>query len=193
MTRISIHEETVSDLREHGRIPISYEVRRTLHVEAVEVGRYRLTERDVAVPYVKDYDSDGDPPARSVAAFNLTNWVLLVAQVEAERAGGAVLVFDTPDVDMLEGRRDLAVVWDLRVAPPYRNQGVGCALWRAAVRWASIRGCRQIKVETQDVNVPACRFYTRQGCHLGRAVPGAYPDLPHETQLLWYAEVPPAS
>jgi hypothetical protein len=44
-------------------------------------------------------------------------------------------------------------------------------------------------VETQNINVPACRFYARQGCVLGAIHPDAYPDLPDEVQLLWWLEL----
>ena len=39
-------------------------------------------------------------------------------------------------------------------------------------------------VETQNVNVAACRFYERQGCVLKQANPDAYPQLPEEIQLI---------
>jgi ribosomal protein S18 acetylase RimI-like enzyme len=87
---------------------------------------------------------------------------------------------------MLEGRDNLAVLWDIRVAPEARGQGVGSALFRSAEEWAKARGCRQLKVETQNINVAACRFYARQGCVLIRVDRHAYPELPEETQLLWY-------
>jgi GNAT superfamily N-acetyltransferase len=87
---------------------------------------------------------------------------------------------------MLEGRRDLAVLWDLRVAPQVRGRGVGAALFGAVADWAVGQGCRQLKVETQNTNVAACRFYARQGCVLGALNRFAYPDLPEEVQLLWY-------
>ena len=48
-----------------------------------------------------------------------------------------------------------------------------------------------MKVETQNVNVPACRFYARQGCVLGAINRFAYPDLPDEVQLLWYKTLSP--
>jgi len=55
---------------------------------------------------------------------------------DATRIGGAVIAFDAPGVNMLEGRRDLAVVWDIRVAPQWRRKGVGGMLFRAAEDWA---------------------------------------------------------
>lgn len=48
-----------------------------------------------------------------------------------------------------------------------------------------------LMAETQDVNVPACRFYARQGFMLGAVNHGAYPDLPNEVQLLWQKERAP--
>jgi hypothetical protein len=40
-------------------------------------------------------------------------------------------------------------------------------------------------VETQNVNVAACRFYEGHGCLLEQANPGAYPQLPEEIQLIF--------
>ena len=152
-----------------------------------ESGGFILTERSLGVPYVKDYDAiRGEGPTRWAKRFDLTNWGFLAARVEGRRVGAATVAFDTPGVDMLEGRRDLAVLWDLRVAPEARGQGVGIALFRAVEAWARARGCTELKIETQNINVPACRFYAAQGCVLRAADRDAYPGLPDEIQLLWY-------
>jgi hypothetical protein len=68
---------------------------------------------------------------------------------------------------------------------------VGTVLFQAAERWAASRGARWLKVETQNINVPACRFYARQGCVLGGLHRFAYSSLPDEVQLLWYKELVP--
>jgi ribosomal protein S18 acetylase RimI-like enzyme len=47
-------------------------------------------------------------------------------------------------------------------------------------------------VETQQVNVVACRFYQRQGFSLERVAAAAYPSLPDEVQLLWIKALTPA-
>jgi hypothetical protein len=47
-------------------------------------------------------------------------------------------------------------------------------------------------VETQTINVPACRFYSKMGCTLGAIDRYAYVDLPNEIQLLWFKELGPA-
>ena len=96
---------------------------------------------------------------------------------------------DSPAIDMLEGRDDLAVLWDLRVHPDVRGGGVGRALIQRVEDWAGAKGCRQLKVETQNVNVPACRFYESCGFELRHAEAGAYPELPDEVMLLWYKHI----
>jgi hypothetical protein len=49
-----------------------------------------------------------------------------------------------------------------------------------------------MKVETQNVNVPACRFYAAMGCTLGAVNLHAYaghPKVGHEVMLLWYYDL----
>jgi hypothetical protein len=43
-----------------------------------------------------------------------------------------------------------------------------------------------LKVETQQINVPACRFYAARGFVLRAVNESAYDGLPEEFQLLWY-------
>ena len=186
-------------LADYGAVSIAFVVHEVLDVVVDPVpdagglgepGGLRLVPRRLAAPYVKDYDAiAGESPARWARRFDVARWGVLAALVDGTRVGGAVVAFDTPGVDMLEGRRDLAVLWDLRVAPAARGHGVGRALFEAAVAWATVRDCRWLKIETQNVNVPACRFYARQGCILGAIHRLAYPTLPDEAQLLWYLDL----
>lgn len=186
---IEIREESAGALDAYGRIPIAFEVREILDCSAPHdgLGGLAFTARRVAMPWVKDYDRyAGEGPTRWAKRFDIGNWGFLGAFLDGARAGAAVIAHDTPGVDLLEERRDVAVLWDLRVAPGARGRGVGHALFRAAERWCVARGCGVLKVETQNVNVPACRFYLRQGCVLGAVNRFAYPGLPDEVQLLWY-------
>lgn len=184
---IVIEEEPMSALAEYARISISFEVDRVFEVAAREegLGGLVLSERKLGARYVKDYD-ELENPMRWARRFDLSNWGLLTAQSQGRRIGGVVIAFDTRGIVMLEGRKDLAVLWDIRVDADWRGQGVGAALFREAERWARARGCEWLKIETQNVNVPACKFYVKQGCGLGAIHRFAYPDLPDEIQLLWY-------
>lgn len=191
---VDVAEEPWTAIAEHARIPISFRVDRVLEVEDLKpTGGVRLTEREVNSPYEKDYDAlEGGSPLHLAETFDVARWGLLAARSGGRRVGGAIVAFDTPGVAMLEGRRDLAVVWDLRVLPDVRRHGVGRALWEAAEAWAASRGCTQLKVETQNVNLPACRFYAARGCVLAGVQRLAYPHLPEEVQLLWIKTLRPA-
>ncbi len=182
---LEIRREPLSALEEYATVPIAFEVRSVF--DAAEAGGgFELTERPVVAPYLKDHDAiPGEGPDGWAMHFDLANWALFAAWQDGRRAGGAAVAFDTPGVDMLEGRRDLAVLWDIRVRPEVRAQGVGTALFVAAGAWARAKGCTELKVETQNIDVPACRFYARQGCVLAEANRGVYPTLPHEVQLIW--------
>lgn len=179
----------MSALADYASVPSAFEVRERFAVITPNAGLgglHLLAERVVA-PYVKDYDAEpGGHPSTWPARFNLARWGILTAWADGKRAGGTVVAWDTPGVEMLEGRSELAVLWDLRVRPDQRRRGVGTSLFRAAEEWALARGARWLKVETQNVNVTACRFYARQGCTLGAVHRFAYPTLPDEAQLLWY-------
>jgi len=181
----------MANLADYAQIPIAYEVREIMEVVADGRGGFTLSARRLDTPYVKDYDAiRGEGPATWPQRFNLSNWALFAAYLNGRRVGGAVLAFRTAGLTMLEGREDLAILWDIRVSPEVRGQGLGSALFRAAEAWAGAKGCSQLKVETQNVNVPACRFYEAQGCVIGAINRRAYPDLPDEVRILWNRDIP---
>jgi hypothetical protein len=78
--------------------------------------------------------------------------------------------------------RAIATPWDKDYdsAPGNDRELLGAA--EAAVRTA---GHRALDVETQDINVPACRLYSECGYALVEGIPHGYPDAPHEAKLLW--------
>lgn len=49
----------------------------------------------------------------------------------------------------------------------HRGKGIGKLLMDEAVRWTIETGFTTIRLETQNTNVPACRFYKRYGFKLG--------------------------
>jgi GNAT superfamily N-acetyltransferase len=187
---IDVAEESMTALAEYALLPIAFLVDRVMDVTALAEGGFALSARRLDVPYVKDYDAvDSEGPLHWSRRFDVSNWALFTARVAGSRVGGATVAFDTPALTMLEGRRDLSVVWDIRVAPKARGNGIGSALFEKVEAWARAHSCRQLKVETQNINVPACRFYARQGCELRAVHHAAYPELPKELQLLWYKDL----
>ena len=187
-----------ADQEEYAAIPMSFEVTSRLAVELVDggLGGIRLTEQAVDPTWVKDYDAQGeggsDGPAHWLRQFDTSRWALLLAREDGVAVGGATIAYRTPEVRMLAGRDDLAVLWDIRVRPERRRSGIGGALFGEAVKWARQHDCAQLKIETQNINVPACRFYVRQGCRLGEIDRYAYwrdPRVADEVMLIWYLDL----
>jgi ribosomal protein S18 acetylase RimI-like enzyme len=105
------------------------------------------------------------------------------------RVGGAIVAWNTPGVNFLRRRTDFAALWDLRIAPEYRGRGIGKQLFERGAAWARAKGCTSMKIETQDINVRACRFYRARGCRLGSIDRYAYQDFPDEVQLIWHLDL----
>lgn len=191
--RIEITEEPASALVEYATVPIAFRVQQVLDLSVLAngLGGLLLSERTLETPYLKDYDVlPGAHPREWAQQFDLSEWVFFAARMNGRRVGGATVASGSAGLQILEGRPDLAVLWDIRVSPEARGRGAGSMLFQAAERCAAGRGCRQLKVETQNINVPACKFYLQHGCALGAVHRFAYPQCPEEIQLLWYKDLP---
>ena len=184
----TIIQESIAALPEYGTVSIAFTVSSRLRVETIGhgLGGLALTQERIEPPYRKDYDKDDDErPMRWANRWDISNWGIFSAFDGTQRVGGAVVAWNTRDVWMLEDRTDLAVLWDIRIAEPYRQRGIGTQLFAHATEWARARNCRMLKIETQNINVAACHFYARQECVLGGIRCWAYADYPDEVQLLW--------
>src|SRR6185437_2929902 len=121
---MDIIEEPIVALPAQGLISIGFNVDRILDIQpmAGDLNSFLLSERAIDVPYIKDYDAiAGQGPAHWASQFDVSNWGLIAARIEGRRVGGAVIALRTPGLNMLEGRDDLAVLWDIRVAPEFRG------------------------------------------------------------------------
>lgn len=176
-------------LAQYAAIPIAFTVTSRLPAQPGLGGSFSLSEHRVDQPYIKDYDAVSERPQDWADRFDTSGWRMLLAHLDGEVAGGATVDFGGSGLDMLEGRSDQAVLWDIRVAPAFQRRGVGRALVGAAEAWARARGCVELKVETQNINVAACRFYAALGCQLRVVRANAYPDCPGEDQFLWYKSI----
>ncbi|MGM0405390.1 MAG: GNAT family N-acetyltransferase [Thermoplasmatota archaeon] len=190
---IRLKEISFEEIDEYVEIPITFKVNRIYDIRLIDegLGGIKLVEKELDENYMKDYGDDSDLKGLE-DEFDTSNWGFFTAYVEDELVGGVIIAYDTEGVNMLSGRDDMAVVWDIRVHPEYRGKGVGYKLFKKAVDWSKKRDCKLLKVETQNINVPACRFYVRQGCKLGCIDRYAYSkeeNLSHEVMLLWYLEL----
>ena len=189
---IRIEKIGPSRMEEYQSVPIWFEVKSVFEPVLVNngLGGILLRETPVEKPYIKDYDSYTETPSDWPKKFDVSKWVFLLAMNGVTVVGAAAVAFDTTGVFMLEARKDLTVLWDIRVRPEAR--GVGIMLFRYAARWSCAQGCTQMKIETQNVNVPACRFYQRMGATLGeihRFGYAAVAEAAHEVMLCWYLDL----
>jgi GNAT superfamily N-acetyltransferase len=146
----------------YDAIPLRFTVVSRFRVDPIGGGLdgFRFCEEAVGEPFVKDYGNDG--PTDWAESFDYSGWGIFLAREGARHVGGAAVASDAPVYPMGRFQReDLAVLWDIRVHPEYRRRGIGTRLFHHAADWARRNGFGQLGVETQSVNVPACRFYAR--------------------------------
>lgn len=176
-------ELTLNDLDEYGSIPFKYDTNIVLKLKKIDNGLGGILLFPQNVHYEKDF---GNSVNRWKEMFDLTNWKLFGAYDKEKLIAGCVIATKTNDVQMLENRDDLAVLWDLRVAEGYKHQGIGHKLFDMAKEFAIDNNFNQLKVECQNTNYSAVRFYHKQGMVLSTINEYAYKDCPNEIQLIWY-------
>jgi hypothetical protein len=117
--KIAIGEISPDRLIEYNRIPQRLIVKSILQVELVNqgLGGMLLHEVPVDAPYLKDYDSSGELPSDMVKNFDVRNWGFFLTKAGNIPVGAATVAFEPTCVFMLEARRELAVLWDIRVCP----------------------------------------------------------------------------
>jgi ribosomal protein S18 acetylase RimI-like enzyme len=156
------------------------------------LGGFTLVETPVE-PYLKDFCiGDDESVSRWEKRWDISNWAFFMVFDGERPVGGATVASRTKEINMLSGRDDLAVLWDLRVDDEYKNQGIGQSLIDMAIKWSREQGLVQIKIECQNNNVPACKFYHKQGAVLAAINEYAYynePEYRHETQFIWFLDL----
>ena len=81
-----------------------------------------------------------------------------------------------------------AYIEDIAVSKNHRNKGVGHKLIEKAIEWANQKNLFGLMLETQDVNLQACRFYSKIGFQIGAVdtmLYGNFSDT-HEKAIFWY-------
>lgn len=185
---IEYKEISIDKLEEYGNIPFYYDTNQKYELKKIKngLGGILLELVDVS-EYHKDF---GTRTERWKELFDLSNWKFYAAyNANNEMVAGCTLATKTSNCNMLEGRNDLAVLWDIRVSDKYKHQGIGQHLFDIAKEYAREQGFKQLKVECQNTNPNAVRFYHKQGMRLCAINEYAYPDCTNEVQLLWYLDL----
>ena len=182
--QLELIEQSAAFLHRYASISIAFTVRERLKMEPRGIGFADGAVQSEAVesPYLKDYDSlPGQRPTDWPERFDLSKWWFAAAFLAGQHVGGVAVAMDIAEE---------AHLWDIRIAPQHRRQGVGRSLLKFAEDHAAVSGKLRINVETQNINVAACRFYAANGYQLRSINRFAYPELPGEVQLIWSKDLP---
>jgi len=179
---------------QYDQIPMLVHVSSYCRIEKINrgLGGFHLVETPVK-PYIKDFcTGDDESVTRWEKRWDISNWAFFMAFDDERPIGAVTVVTRTKEINMLSGRDDLAVLWDIRVDDAYKHQGIGQALFDMAVKWSREQGIIQMKIECQNNNVPAIMFYHKQGAVLSAINEYAYynePEYRHEAQLIWMLDL----
>ena len=179
---------------QYDMIPMRVHVSSCYRIDKINrgLGGFHLVETLVE-PYIKDFcTGDDESITRWEKRWDISNWAFFIAFDDDRPVGGATVVTRTKEINMLSGRDDLAVLWDIRVDDAYRHQGIGQALLDMAMKWSREQGMVQMKIECQNNNIPAVNFYHKQGAVLCAIDEYAYynePEYRHETMFIWFLDL----
>ena len=155
------------------------------------LGGFYLVETQTE-PYIKDFCTGDDESVERWKRWDISNWAFFMAFDNERPIGGATIASRTKEVNMLSDRDDLAVLWDIRIDDEYKHRGIGQTLFDMAVNWSREQGLMQMKIECQNNNIPAVKFYHKQGAVLSAVDEHAYynePEYRHETQFIWFVDL----
>ena len=81
-----------------------------------------------------------------------------------------------------------AFIEDIAVAKSHRKNGIGAELIQTTIEWAKAKGLFGVMLETQDNNLLACRFYSKQGFKIGAVDTMLYANFDNadEKAVFWY-------
>lgn len=189
---ITFREIDETYFEEYDKIPMLVHVKSIFKLEKVQNGLGGILLKETNVEeHIKDLGIY-EEATKYADEFDITNWVFFMAFDNELPIGAATVASKTKNVNLLDGREDMSVLWDIRVDDKYKGQGVGRKLFAMAVEWSKSKGLIQMKIECQNNNVQACRFYQKQGAILGKIDEYAYyndAEVSEEVQLIWYVNL----
>jgi len=173
---LKIIEITADNIGDVNKTDTTHEINSRI-VPHIKDGCFYYTVEEIYPSYMKTYEEDNidystyiDNPAK----------VVFLAYLNKRPAGQIVL---------RRNWNNFAYIEDIRVSSEFRRKGTGIALLEKAEEWSRKGDMPGIMLETQDVNVSACKLYERAGFILGgvdRKLYSATERYAHETALFWY-------
>ena len=189
---INIKEVDKTYFSLYDNIPQNVEIKSEYHVKRIDSGLGGFIFEEVPViPHIKDL-SIYERAMEYEQMFDISNWRFYMAFDGDIPVGAMTIAGTTEGMNMLGGKTDACVLWDIRVADNYKHMGIGQRLIDQGIADAKSDGYKQMIIECQNNNVPACRFYKKQGALLSKIDMHAYdsePECENEVQLIWYLDL----
>jgi len=172
---ISIREIEKDNLQDAGKCDAAFTVDSKLVLRA-EDGVIRYSIVNIA-PYRKQYIFETKDYSTYISN---PDKIVYFADTDGQLAG---------QINVVKHWNAFAWIDDFAVDVRFRRRGIGRAMMQKVVDWAKEKNLPGIMLETQDVNVPACRFYENFGFTLRGFDTYLYKGLTPSTDeiaLYWY-------
>jgi len=189
---ITFKEVDKSFLELYDKVSMNVNVHSEYKVKRINNGLGGFVFEEISVePYIKDL-SVYECAMKYEDEFDITNWRFYMAFDGDIPVGAMTVAGKTNGLNMLYGREDACVLWDIRVADAYKHNRIGQKLLDMGILNAKKDGYQQMIIECQNNNVPACKFYQKQGAVLSKIDMYAYylePEVRNEIQFIWYLDI----
>lgn len=136
---------------------------------------WKYTVEKLSEPYIKKYEDD---------EFD-------ISYIEEKEKAVFLYYIENNCIGRIKIRSNwngYALIEDIAVTNENRKNGVGTALLKEAMKWAKENNLCGLMLETQDINVSACRFYAKNQFVIGSVDTMLYSNLPtaNEMAIFWY-------
>ncbi len=197
LKQLHFSEELVNEL---GHV-FEYKIKQLSFDDLEEYNKIEMLKEFNRIRYYKDLHTyDIHEVETTVFDFskdeNMTLWreimvhdqcAVFVIQEKKEYVAGAVVVTNSPNVNMLRSDMENSVLWDIRVDSKHQQRGYGKILFEKAVEFAKNKQTKRMIIETQNNNPKAIQFYEKMGCKLIEINRNHYKGL-DEDQLIFIKE-----
>ena len=173
---LKIIEITADNIVDVNKTDTTHEINSRI-VPYIKDGVFNYTVEEIYPSCMKTYEEDNIAYSTYI---NNPAKVVFLAYINEKPAGQIVL---------RKNWNNFAYIEDIRVSSNFLSRGTGIALLEKAEEWAIAGGMPGIMLETQDVNVSACKLYEKAGFILGGVEKNLYSvkkNYEHETALFWY-------
>ena len=189
---IEIREVDKTYFPQYDEVSQNVEIKSEYCIKRIDngLGGYVIEEKPVA-PRIKDL-SVYERAMEFEQMFDISTWRFYMAFDQETPVGAMTVAGPTKGMYMLNGRTDACVLWDIRILDNYKHMGVGQKLFDLGAKNAKSDGYKQMIIECQNNNIPACNFYKKQGALLDKIDMHAYdsePGCENEVQFIWYLDL----